>query len=176
MLKIKSKLKNRPTIPKAQVRKSISQWKDMFKFNTHGNESDNIKQHLPQPLFQQNSQSKFLSRNISKDEDTNIKMSFNQIKPQFKSKSEAINLVKVNSESNQPEITDKSLFYKDVAIFRFLDNTAQVFSDSSFLNIFYRRTNSPYWRKLDYVQTNIKSKIGIGKPIFIKFYADLDSK
>lgn len=99
-----------------------------------------------------------------------------RVKSQIKSKSEAINLINMNSNSSQPETFDKSLYYKDVAIFRFLDSTAQVFSDSNFLNIFYKRPNSPYWKTLDYVQTNIKSKIGIGKPIYIKFYADLASK
>lgn len=104
------------------------------------------------------------------------KISLKWAKSQFKSKSETINLININSTSSQQEVPDKGLFYKDVAIFRFLDNKAQVFSDSNFLNIFYKRPNSPYWKTLDYVQTNIKSRVGIGRPIFIKFYADLKSK
>ena len=89
----------------------------MFKYNTHGTKviilSKIYHNHHSYRILNQ----KILSRNISKDEYTNIKISLNKIKPQFKSKSEAINHVKVNSESSQPEITDKSLFYKDVEIF-----------------------------------------------------------
>lgn len=70
---------------------------------------------------------------------------------------------------------EKGHFYRDVAIFRYKTGTAQIFSDSEFLNIFLKRQNDPYWTQIDYVQTNIRAKIGIGQPIFIEFYADLQN-
>ena len=82
----------------------------------------------------------------------------------------------VQLKTTASEATEKGLFYRDVAIFRYKDEKAQVFSDSEFMNIFLKRTNDPYWQKIDYVQTNIKAKIGIGKPIYIDFYADLNCK
>ena len=42
--------------------------------------------------------------------------------------------------------------------------------------IFLQRNNDPFWKTVDYVQTNIKSQVGIGTPIVIKFYADLENK
>ena len=69
----------------------------------------------------------------------------------------------------------KNFFYRDIALIRYVsDDHAQIFNEKQFINTFLLRNNDPYWRTVDYVQTNVKAKIGIGIPIVIKFYADLD--
>ena len=45
-------------------------------------------------------------------------------------------------------------------------------NDAIFMSIFLKRQNDKYWNKIEYVQTNLKARIGIGKPIFIRFYAN----
>jgi hypothetical protein len=42
------------------------------------------------------------------------------------------------------------------------------------MNIFQKRAAHEYWSTVIYIQTNIKSKIGCGQPIVVKFYAPLD--
>lgn len=42
------------------------------------------------------------------------------------------------------------------------------------MSTFLKRQNDKYWLNLQYVQTNVKAKIGIGKPIYIRFYANYD--
>jgi hypothetical protein len=98
------------------------------------------------------------------------------VKSLFKgvSKMESLPLAQQDEIKTSSDTTERGLFYRDVAIFRYRDQKAQILSDSDFLNIFLKRTNDPYWKKIDYVQTNIKAKIGLGKPIFIDFYADFD--
>ena len=39
--------------------------------------------------------------------------------------------------------------------------------------MFLLRNNDPFWKTVDYIQTNVKSQVGLGTPIVIKFYADL---
>ena len=95
-------------------------------------------------------------------------------------------LSKCKSNSAQPiipfkkpeinETSERSLYFRDVAIFRYKNSHVKIFSDSEFLNIFLKRTNDPYWQKIDYIQTNIKAKIGIGEAIFVDFYADLSHR
>ena len=45
--------------------------------------------------------------------------------------------------------------------------------DTEFINDFRRRANDDYWKTIDCVQTIVKSKTGIGHPIFILFYAPM---
>lgn len=69
----------------------------------------------------------------------------------------------------------KNFFYRDIALIRYVsDEHAQMVNEKQFTKIFLLRNNDPYWRTVDYVQTNVKAKIGIGIPIVIKFYADLE--
>lgn len=44
------------------------------------------------------------------------------------------------------------------------------------MNLFLLRNNDPFWKTLDYLQANVKAQVGLGIPIVIKFYADLNSK
>ena len=72
-------------------------------------------------------------------------------------------------------ITDKSIYYKDVALIRYkTDGLVQVVNETGFMNTFLKRANDEYWHSVSYIQTNIKSKLGCGTPIIIKFYAPLD--
>jgi len=50
----------------------------------------------------------------------------------------------------------------------------QVVNDTGFMNIFHLRAHNEYWKTVRCIQTNIKSKLGCGKPIIIKFYAPID--
>jgi len=52
----------------------------------------------------------------------------------------------------------------------------RVVQDTEFINEFRRRANDDFWRTLDCVQTTVKSKTGIGHPIFIQFYAPINEK
>mmetsp|Transcript_36979 Transcript_36979/g.35688 ORF Transcript_36979/g.35688 Transcript_36979/m.35688 type:complete len:112 (+) Transcript_36979:581-916(+) len=69
---------------------------------------------------------------------------------------------------------DRSIYYKDVALIRYKEGEVQVVNDTGFMNTFHRRANDDYWKSVRCIQTNIKSKIGCGKPIIIKFYAPID--
>lgn len=42
------------------------------------------------------------------------------------------------------------------------------------MNTFLKRANDEYWKSVSCIQTNVKSKIGCGMPIIIKFYAPID--
>ena len=42
------------------------------------------------------------------------------------------------------------------------------------MNTFLKRANDDFWKTVSCIQTNIKSKLGCGVPIIIKFYAPLD--
>ena len=42
------------------------------------------------------------------------------------------------------------------------------------MSAFHKRANDDYWKTVSCIQTNIKSKLGCGQPIIIKFYAPLD--
>lgn len=44
------------------------------------------------------------------------------------------------------------------------------------MSTFQRRANEGYWKTVSSIQTNIKSKLGCGTPIIIKFYAPLDNE
>lgn len=47
---------------------------------------------------------------------------------------------------------------------------------NKFVSISLLRNNDPFWRTIDYIQCNVKSQVGLGIPIVIKFYSDLQSK
>ena len=44
------------------------------------------------------------------------------------------------------------------------------------MNTFLKRANDDFWKTVSCIQTNIKSKLGCGTPIIIKFYAPLDQE
>lgn len=69
----------------------------------------------------------------------------------------------------------KSFFYRDLVLVRYKESQrAQIINEKQFINIFLLRNNDPYWKTVDYVQTNVKCQVGLGTPIVIKFYADLE--
>ena len=76
--------------------------------------------------------------------------------------------------SGTNNITDKPIYYRDVALIRFKDENVQVVTEIGFMNTFNRRQNDEEWKKISCIQTNIKSKIGCGHPYIIKFYAPID--
>lgn len=68
----------------------------------------------------------------------------------------------------------KTFYYRDLVIIRYLeDQRAQIIHEKQLINTFLLRNNDPYWRTIDYIQTNVKCQIGLGVPITIKFFADL---
>lgn len=82
---------------------------------------------------------------------------------------------------------EKNIHYKDVALIRerIMDNEVEYFdghkenllrivNDHGFMNIFLKRAAHEYWHSVLYIQTNVKSKIGCGTPIVIKYYAPLN--
>ena len=50
------------------------------------------------------------------------------------------------------------------------------FNEVEFLKIMAKRTNDEYWKTINFIQTWIKSKIGIGNHIVIDFYARINQK
>lgn len=44
------------------------------------------------------------------------------------------------------------------------------------MNVFLLKNSDPFWKTLDYLQSNVKAQVGLGTPIVIKFYPDLSSK
>ena len=42
------------------------------------------------------------------------------------------------------------------------------------MNAFLRRANDEYWKTVSCIQTNVRSKLGCGSPIIIKYYAPID--
>lgn len=67
-----------------------------------------------------------------------------------------------------------TIFYKDVAILRFNDDEqVNVVNEAQFQATFQKRANNDYWKTVNCIQTNVKSKLGIGKPIIIEFSAPL---
>lgn len=70
---------------------------------------------------------------------------------------------------DEDEEQDKSAHFKDAAIMRFLDGSVKVTNETEFINEFRRRANDQFWKQLDSIQTCVKSKIGIGRHIFIPF-------
>lgn len=58
---------------------------------------------------------------------------------------------------------ERSLFYRDVAILRFWDKPTKILNENQFTFTFLKRQNDPIWKELMLVQTNVRSKIGIGK-------------
>jgi len=46
--------------------------------------------------------------------------------------------------------------------------------EKEFINEFSRRPNDPYWLTVNCIQTSIKSKTGVGHPVFIHFMAPIN--
>jgi hypothetical protein len=63
------------------------------------------------------------------------------------------------------------MYYRDAAIFRYDDEKVKVVSEIEFINEFKRRANDPFWASVQYIQTTIKSRIGLGKPYIFTFNA-----
>ena len=69
--------------------------------------------------------------------------------------------------------------YEDRAIIRYRSDGSldvNVLNETAFMNEItkHQRINDKYWETVEIIQTCIKSKIGIGEPIFINFYAPMD--
>ena len=80
-----------------------------------------------------------------------------------------------NNGKEQDVAGDKSIYYKDVALFRFVDEDAvKVVRDTEFMNEFRRRANDTYWDSIDCIQTCVKAKTGIGQPLFMHFLAPIN--
>jgi len=79
------------------------------------------------------------------------------------------------SVSKDDSFDVRSFFYRDLAVIRYFKNQrAQVIQENKFIKIFLLRNNDPFWRTVDYIQTNVKSQVGIGTSIVIRFYSDLE--
>ncbi|CDW75762.1 UNKNOWN [Stylonychia lemnae] len=66
--------------------------------------------------------------------------------------------------------------YKDAAILRDNDGCVKVENESEFISEFRRRANDPFWKSLECIQTCVKSKVGLGKHIFIPFKVEVKNK
>lgn len=44
------------------------------------------------------------------------------------------------------------------------------------MNTILKRANDDYWKSVSLIQTNIKSKLGCGTPIIIKYYAPINQE
>ena len=77
-------------------------------------------------------------------------------------------------KSNDEQPQESSIYYKDTAIFRFVDEAVKVVRDTEFINEFRRRANDAFWEHVDCIQTCIKAKTGIGVPIFVHFLAPIN--
>lgn len=71
---------------------------------------------------------------------------------------------------------DRFLYYRDVALVRFHDKPTKILNENELSSIFLQGQNKPYWRDVIIVQTNVKSKIGTGKLINIKYFAPITLK
>jgi hypothetical protein len=84
-------------------------------------------------------------------------------------------------------IPEKNPWYKDVALIRekiledevgYFDghksDILRIVNDNGFMNTFQKRAAHEYWHQVIYIQTNVKSKLGCGTPVVVKFYAPLD--
>lgn len=49
-------------------------------------------------------------------------------------------------------------------------------SDTGLANVFGARTSDGIWKRINCIQTNVKSKIGCGFPYIVNFYAKIDGK
>jgi hypothetical protein len=75
------------------------------------------------------------------------------------------------------ENVDLSIFYKDIALLRRCDkdrdNQLHILSIREFNQLFAMRQNDPEWRRIVYVQANVKAKMGIGRKINFLFLYDM---
>ena len=112
------------------------------------------------------------------DENQSMASTFNKRQRPQTAKSQPRFMQKIHGEIEKDNTFKmKQFYYRDLALIRFNENeNAQVVNENQFLKIFLLRNNDPFWKTIDYVQTNVKSQVGIGTPIVIKFYADLEPK
>lgn len=68
---------------------------------------------------------------------------------------------------------ENSLYYTDMALLRKKSNALEILSSREFNAIFAKRQNDKYWNSVDYVQANVKAKIGIGKKFNFLFLYDM---
>lgn len=57
-----------------------------------------------------------------------------------------------------------------------LQKLTKPLSENEFLKLMSRRPNDEYWKKVEFIQTCIKSRLGIGTPIVIDFYAKINKR
>jgi hypothetical protein len=50
-----------------------------------------------------------------------------------------------------PVSEDRSIYYRDCAIIRFIDGPIKVVSDTEFINDFKKRESSDFWKTIDCV-------------------------
>lgn len=93
-------------------------------------------------------------------------------------------------DASKDGITEKSIHYKDVALIRerilpeevhevfdgHKQDILRIVNDTGFMKTFQYRAAHEYWHSVIYIQTNVKSKIGCGTPIVVKFRAPLKSE
>ena len=80
-------------------------------------------------------------------------------------------------EDNEGDISDKKQvkFYEDFCMMRFKDSEeVRVLKEDELINQFQKRLNDPFWKRVELVQTCVKAKIGVGKPIFVHYFAPMD--
>lgn len=78
---------------------------------------------------------------------------------------------------NREDWRDTKIYYQDAALIRFKneDSGILVLNETSFYNLLNKhRPNDPYWKQVDSIQTCVKSKVGNGEAITIKFRAPID--
>lgn len=66
---------------------------------------------------------------------------------------------------------------KEIALLRYNGplKTLRVMREPEFLNLIYERAGSNTWKNIDYLQTVLKSKAGIGDSVFVKYnQTDID--
>ncbi|CAI2385609.1 unnamed protein product [Moneuplotes crassus] len=110
------------------------------------------------------------------------KISLHQIKTTFSSiilkrklkLNTSIGLAKKKFQNINNSMSESSIFYIDTAILCLKGNKIKILNNKDFITIFSLRENEPYWNSVKFVQSNVKSKIGIGKKIPFLFLFDME--
>lgn len=73
----------------------------------------------------------------------------------------------------------KDIYYKDFAVIRYKPSEAsseriETLSQTALIDFFTQKDPERFFINVDCIQTNIKSKIGCGKPLFVYFFAKFD--
>ena len=60
------------------------------------------------------------------------------------------------------------------AVYWFRNGATKVVNDVELANTFKRRAIDPFWKQIYCIQTIVKAKIGLGKPIYVDFAAPIN--